>query len=95
MSDLPVWPAKLTREQQKAAKQRGKDFDAALKVRSRAAGWRFARGEVFRQTGDWFISILPSLLWERGALVRMTVKPMTLDPLFWQIVGLSENEALP
>jgi hypothetical protein len=25
----------------------------------------------------------------------MMVKPMALDPLFWDIVGLSENEALP
>lgn len=95
MNELPPWPAKLTREQQKAVKQRGRDFDAALKGQSRGAGWRFAGGEVFRQTGDWFIGILPSLLWERGALVRMMVKPMTLDPLFWDIVGLSENEALP
>ncbi|MBT2187083.1 hypothetical protein [Sphingobium nicotianae] len=95
MSELPAWPAKLTREQKKAVKQRSKNFDAALKGASRAAGWRFARGGVFRQTGDWFISILPSLLWERGALVRMMVKPMALDPLFWNIVGLSENEALP
>lgn len=95
MKDIPARPAKLTREQQKAAKQRGKDFDAALKQRARAAGWRYARGEIFRQSGDWFISIMPSLLWERGVVVRMMVKPMALDPLFWDIVGLQENEALP
>ena len=95
MNDLPARPAKLTREQQKAAKQRGKDFDAALKRGACSAGWRYARGEVFRQSGDWFISIMPSLLWERGVVVRMMVKPMALDPLFWDIVGLNENEALP
>ncbi len=95
MSDIPTWPAKLTREQQKGGKQRFKDFDAALKRQAGAAGWRFARGEVFRQTGDWFITTRPSLLWERGALVRMTIKPMAVDPLFWDIVGLSENAVLP
>lgn len=95
MNDLPTWPGKLTREQQRSAKQRGKDFDAALKGAARETGWRFARGEVFRQSGDWFISIVPSLLWGRGAIVRMTIKPMALDPLFWNIVGLDENEALP
>ena len=95
MSDVPAWPAKMTREQQRSVKQRGKEFDAALKGKARAAGWRFARGEVFRQTGDWFISVMPALLWEHGAMVRMTVKPMALDPLFWDIVGLSENRALP
>lgn len=95
MNNLPAWPAKLTREQQKAVKQRGKDFNVALKSGARAAGWRFARGTVFRQTGDWFVDILPSLLWERGAHVRIMIKPMALDPLFWDIVGLSENESLP
>ena len=95
MSDIPAWPAKLTREQQKAAKQRSKDFDAALKREARAAGWRYARGDIFRQFGDWFVSILPSLLWERGAVVRMMIKPMALDPLFWDIAGIKENEELP
>ncbi|MBY8829795.1 hypothetical protein [Hephaestia mangrovi] len=76
-------------------KQRGKDFDAALKAKARHTGWRFARGEIFRQKGDWFINVMPSLLWERGAIVRMMVKPMALDPLFWDVVGLSGNEALP
>ena len=90
-----MWPAKLTREQRKAVKLRCADFDTALKRIARSAAWRFADGEVFRQTGDWFISLLPSLLWERGAAVRMIVKPMALDPLFWDIAGLSENEALP
>jgi hypothetical protein len=95
MSNLPAWPAKLTREQQRSVKQRRKEFDALLKGKARAAGWRFVRGEVFRQTGDWFINIMPSLLWERGAIVRMMTKPMALDPVFWNIVGLNENEALP
>lgn len=95
MIDIPAWPAKLTREQQKAVKQRSNDFDAALKRDARAAGWRYARGTIFRQSADWFISILPSLLWERGAVVRMMVKPMAIDPLFWDIVGLSGNNTLP
>lgn len=95
MSEVPVWPAKLTREQQRAVKQRSKDFDAALKAKARAAGWRYARGEMFKQAGDWFVSVLPSLLWQRGALARLMIKPMALDPLFWDIVGLPENRKLP
>lgn len=95
MSQLPEWPAKLTREQQRSVKLRAKEFDAAVKSRARAAGWRFARGEVFQQKGDWFINAMPSLLWERGVFVRMTAKPMALDALFWDIVGLRDNEALP
>lgn len=95
MSEVPAWPAKLTREQQRSAKLRAKEFDGALKSTARAAGWRFARGEVFQQTGDWFVNVVPSLLWERGAYASMMVKPMALDSLFWEIVGLRDNEALP
>ena len=85
----------MKREQQKSSKKRRSDFDAALKRDARDAGWRYARGTIFRQSGDWFISFLPSLLWERGAVVHMMVKPMTVDPLFWDIVGLSENRRMP
>lgn len=95
MIDIPAWPAKLTREEQKAVKQRSNDFDAALKRDARAAGWRYARGTIFRQSADWFISILPSLLWKRGAVVRIMVKPMAIDPLFWDIVGLTNNNTPP
>lgn len=91
----PEWPAKLTREQQKSVKQRRKDYCAALKAGARKAGWHFAQEQLFRQTDDWFISVMSSLLWERGARVRIMAKPMALDPLFWDIVGLSENENLP
>ena len=85
----------MTRDEQKSAKQRGKDFDAAIKREARKAGWRFAGGDVFRQSGDWFIGVTSWLLWGRGAVVRIMIKPMALDPLFWSIVGLTENEALP
>lgn len=95
MSDIPVWPAKLTRDQKKAANQRSKAYYAALKGGARNAGWRFVQQQLFRQTDGWFINVLSSPLWERGARVRIVVKPMALDPLFWDIVGLGANEKLP
>jgi hypothetical protein len=95
--DAPLlpWPDRLSREERKLAKQRERDFHASLKSRARDAGWRYAAGEIFRREGDWFVCNLPSLAWGRGAWARLTVKPMALDPLFWEIVGLSENNALP
>ena len=92
---VSVRPEKLSRLQQKVLKQRCKDFDAALKEQARASGWRYARGELFRQSGDWFLNVFPILLWERGILARFMIKPMALDPLFWDIAGLPENNGLP
>lgn len=93
--DLPVWPAKLTREQQRAVKQRKRVFELALKQAGRTRGWRYAGGELFRQDGEWIATVSPWLLWERGALMQFRLKPMALDLLFWEIVGLPENSRLP
>ena len=88
-------PAKLTREQQRQLKQRNKDFDAALKREARLSKWGYAGGLVFRQREDWFVCAIGTLLWERGVEIDIGIKPMELDPLFWDIVGLGENRALP
>lgn len=95
MNGISHPPGKLTREQQRAARQRQKDFAAALKRQARAASWRYAGGWIFRQSGDWFVDVLPWLLPERGAALRLLIKPMALDPLFWDIVGVSENRSFP
>jgi len=88
-------PTKLTREQQRQLKQRNKDFDAALKSEARLSKWGYAGGSVFCQREDWFINATAGLSWEHGVGLDIGIKPMELDPLFWDIVGLGENRALP
>ncbi len=93
--EFPLWPARLTRQEQSEAKDRAKLYAAETKSRFRAAGWRFALGSAFLQSGDWFASVEAHLTWKSGCVVRAVVKPMSLDPLFWDIVGLPENRKLP
>lgn len=85
----------MTREQQRQAKQHRKSYFAALKRGARGAGWSFAREQLFRKEGEWFVSVQSAPLPERGARLRIVVKPMALDPLFWNIVGLDDNNQLP
>lgn len=94
-TELKAWPNKVTREEARMAKQREREFLSAIKAQGRQSGWRFARADIFRQEGEWFVSNMPTLAWQRGVWSRMTVKPMALDPLFWDIVGLPENNRLP
>jgi hypothetical protein len=94
-ADIPRRPARVSREEARSAKERAKVFSAALKVEAKASGWRYANGGVFRQHGDWFVNVLPSLLWERGVKATSFAKPMAVDPVFWRIVGLPQNEKLP
>src|SRR3954452_11359725 len=89
------WATKLTREQQRALKQRDKDFQVALKAAARRRGWRYAGGEIFRQDGEWFASVMPFPPAWQVVVAQFILKPMALDPLFWDIVGLSENSRLP
>ena len=93
--ELRSWPNKVTREDARAAKAREREFFAALKAEGKRAGWRFARADIFRQEGRWFISNMPTLAWQRGVWNRLTVKPMALDPLFWEIVDLPDNNSRP
>jgi hypothetical protein len=93
--DIPVRPTRISREDARTAKERGKVFAVALKAEAKAADWRCADGEIFRQHGDWFVNVMPYLLWGRGATTRLFAKPMAIDPLFWRIVGLPDNERLP
>ncbi|MGI4801066.1 MAG: hypothetical protein ACRYG8_44990 [Janthinobacterium lividum] len=95
MSTPHPWPMKLTREQKRTSKQRAIDFKSALKSCIRGTRWRVSRGTLFRQEGEWFVDVLPLLLWERGVSIRLTIKPMSLDPLFWNIVGLNGTRTLP
>ena len=61
----------------------------------KGVGWRYANGGIFQQSGDWFVSILPRLLWGRGVNAKVLAKPMAVDPVFWRILGRPENERLP
>lgn len=92
---VPQRPTRISREEAREAKAREKLFAIALKAGAREAGWRSANGGIFRQQGDWFISILPTILWGRGVNAMQFVKPMGIDPIFWRIVGLPENDRLP
>ncbi len=82
MNDQPAWPVRLTREQQRQAKQHRKHYFVALKRGARGAGWSFSGEQLFRRDADWFVSVLSAPLPERDGRIRITVKPMALDPLF-------------
>ena len=86
---------RISREQARAAKARKKAFQSALKATARAQKWRYAGGWIFRQDDDWFVDALPWVGLESGVSVQLILKPMALDTLFWEIVGLKENERLP
>ena len=93
--DIPAYPIKLSRDQRRIEKDRSKAFVHELRQQAKGTGWRVAQGTIFRQEEDWFVSNQPTLAFQRGVITRWTCKPMAIDPLFWEIVGLEENNTMP
>jgi|SRR6185437_16958726 hypothetical protein len=93
--DIPVRPARISREQAREQKARSALFAQQLKFQAKGSGWKLAYGSLFRAEKDWFVDVLPWLLWQRGVRLMLHIKPMAIDPIFWRIVGMQENERLP
>ncbi len=91
----PVYPRPMPREQARLIKERNHAFKAALKLQAKGSGWRHADGSIFKQEGEWFLSVLPTMSFLSGATVRWQCKPMAIDPLFWEIFHLEDNKKLP
>ncbi|WP_411957130.1 hypothetical protein [Paracoccus homiensis] len=75
-----------------------KAMQSQLRAAVKGTGWKQAKGVVFRQSGHWFIaghwrnvSANP----DDGLRIEIMAKPMAIDPLLWEVMGLQENNALP
>ena len=68
---------------------------ASLRSRAQAAGWKIVDNNLFRVRDDWFLHAtwFVSKVDETTAL-QFHVKPLELDHVFWDIVGLPENKTL-
>ncbi len=93
MSDLD---SKIGREEEKQRRVLGKAVGAEIKRLAKGTGWRFSQGVLFREFNGWFISASVSV-WvsKRRSTVTLNCKPMTLDPVFWEIVEAESNAAMP
>lgn len=61
-------------------------------MQAKGTGWKSARGSIFREQAGWFIVASPSVyIYEHVTKAVISVKPMAIDPIFWDLVGLPEN----
>lgn len=82
----------------KAQRAFEKDTVAATRTAVKGSGWRVSKGVLFRQEGDWFFAVhrrrlSPDLT--DGFTVELMGKPMALDPLYWEVMGLEDNASQP
>ncbi len=67
-----------------------------MRAQAKGSGWKSITGSLFRETPGKFIEVMLSVHIDAPVTQAIiAVKPMTIDPIFWDIVGLPENNALP
>jgi len=73
-----------------------KAFKAALKRHAKGTSWSTVQGALFRDFHGWFLSA-PAHVWlgKRTTRIELHCKPMTIDPVFWDVVQAEDNAELP
>lgn len=87
---------KITRAEESARHAYRRALQKALRSRVKGTGWKSAYGSIFRDEAGWFVGAAPSVhIYERVTKAVVSVKPMAIDPIFWDLVGLPENREQP
>lgn len=87
---------KITRAQESARHAYRRSLEKAVRTASKGTKWRSAQGCLFQDHAGWFVAVHPLVhIYEPITKARVSVKPMIIDPIFWDLVGLPENNATP
>lgn len=87
---------KIARAEESARHTYRRALEKSLRTLVKGTGWKSAYGSIFREEAGWFIAASPSIhIFEHVTKAVVNVKPMVIDPIFWDIVGLPENRTQP
>ncbi len=87
---------KITRAEESARHAYRRALEKSLRARVTGTGWKSAYSSIFREEAGWFIEASPSVyIFEHVTKAVISVKPMAIDPIFWDLVGLPENRKQP
>jgi hypothetical protein len=87
---------KITRAQESARHSYRRTLEKEVRLVSKGSGWKSIEGCLFREQSGWFVSVCPAVfVYENVTKANIQAKPMSIDPIFWDIVGLPENRDMP
>lgn len=87
---------KITRAEESARHAYRRALEKSLRTLTKGTGWKFAYGLIFREREGWFIEAMPAVhIFEHVTKTAISVKPMAIDPIFWDIVGTPESRKQP
>ncbi len=95
--DMPEFQGKkVTRAEESARHAYRRSLEKSVRVQAKSTGWKSASGSIFREQAGWFIEASSSVyIYEHLTKAVISVKPMAIDPIFWDLVGLPENREQP
>jgi hypothetical protein len=84
------------REFTKARHAQRREVVKACRAVTKGTEWRSNQGALFAERGGWFLAAheMTDVASEQTK-VRLVVKPMAIDPIFWDIVGHPELREQP
>ena len=86
----------LSKAEQKSRQILAKSVAVGLRSRAKAAGWKVSQGCLFREDGGWFVDAQPKVwVMEQKWTLQLSAKPMSIDPVFWEIVATKDNNKRP
>lgn len=94
--DNPSTSKPISKAEQKARRALSKALAAELRARAKGTGWKVSQGWLFREDAGWFIDARPTVhLMEHKAWLELHAKPMSIDPVFWDIIETQNSDKLP
>ena len=83
---------KVSRAEWLARYAYGRDLVRELRQQAKDGDWKITGGLLFRNYQGWFVEILSgAILYWHETTIYLHIKPMGVDPLFWDILGMPEN----
>jgi hypothetical protein len=83
---------KITRAEELARHACRRALVKAVREAAKGTGWRCSGGTLFREQNGWFFDAYPAVtIFWRETQASLRVKPMAIDPIFWDLVNMPEN----
>ncbi len=96
MSSARVLAERQERESRRARERLRRALPPVMRAAARGSGWQAAKGVLFRELNGWFLDVAVAVHVDAPRVVAtLRAKPMEIDPLFWDITGLRDNNQQP
>jgi len=83
---------KITRKEESARHAYRRALVKAVRQAAKGSGWKCSGGMLFRERNGWFFDAYPAVtIFWRETRTSLHVKPMAIDPIFWDLVNMPEN----